>query len=144
MCVAASPFAFLEGLMNIRTMFERVTRYAKITPAAFLDYYNDSASAILSAYGNRHVLMPGAKYRDILSLDDSPCVRSEYDAAMMDKILYLATGNADRLGMYREDAEMAYRNVFRLLSRGKVANIRATNDPYSQRAVRMRRGEENV
>ena len=125
-------------------MFERVTRYAKITPAAFLDYYNDSASAILSAYGNRHVLMPGAKCRDILSLDDSPCVRSEYDVAMMDKILYLATGNADRLGMYREDAEMAYRNVFRLLSRGKVANIRATNDPYSQRAVRMRRGEENV
>lgn len=130
--------------MNIRTMFERVTRYAKIPVAAFLDYYNDAASAILSAYGNRHVLMPGAKYRDILSLDDSPCVRSEYDAAMMDKILYMATGNADRLVMYREDAEMAYRNVFRLLARGKVANIRATNDPYSQRAVRMRRGEENV
>lgn len=130
--------------MNIRTMFERVTRYAKIPVSAFLDYYNDAASALLSAYGNRHVLMPGAKYRDILSLDDAPCVRTEYDSAMMDKILYMATGNADRLGMYREDAEMAYRNVFRLLSRGKVANIRATNDPYSQRAVRMKRGEDNV
>lgn len=29
--------------MNIRTMFERVTRYAKIPVAAFLDYYNDAA-----------------------------------------------------------------------------------------------------
>ena len=130
--------------MNIRTMFERVTRYARINPAAFLDYYNDAASALLSAYGNRHVLMPGAKYRDILSLDDAPCVRGEYDSALMDKILYLATGNADRLGMYREDADLAYRSVFRILARGKVANIRATNDPYSQRAVRMRRGDDDV
>lgn len=130
--------------MNIRTMFERVTRYARINPAAFLDYYNDAASALLSAYGNRHVLMPGAKYRDILSLDDAPCVRVEYDSALMDKILYLATGNAERLGMYREDAEMAYRSVFRILARGKVANIRATNDPYSQRAVRMKRGDDDV
>nr|DAK92735.1 MAG TPA: hypothetical protein [Caudoviricetes sp.] len=128
--------------MDVRTMYERVTRYAKIPIPAFLDYYNDAAAGLLSTYGARHVLTGGVVQEDANSLDSATCIRREYDTAMMDKIIYLATGNTDRLTLYERDADAAYRTVFRILSRGKISNIRATNDPFSAKC--MREGEDDV
>lgn len=123
--------------MVLRTLFERVTRYKPVDTVAFLDYYNDTVQRLLSLYGEKYVLDSGGRsVADAVTLDDTSDVRDEYFPCVQRHILYLAGGNADDFAVAREMEENAYRLVWKKLSRGKILNIQATNDPYSAAVIR--------
>ena len=128
--------------MNIRNIFERATRYAPVDTVSFLSAYNESVAWLLTLYGEKYVLTPGAVFLEADVLDDNCPVRDEYAGAVLDRILYLTAGNTDRMAMSQQSAEAAYRTVWRKGAYGKVVNIRATNDPYSARRLRVRRRED--
>ena len=123
--------------MVIRTLFERVTRYAKTDTASFLDFYNDSVRWLATRYGEKYVMDEGKRgVGEALSLDETSDVRDEYFTAMMDNIIFLINGSQDRYAMAQTAAEDAYTLVWRSKARGKVLNIRATNNPYSAKMIR--------
>ena len=130
--------------MVIRTLFERVTRYAATDTASFLDFYNDGVQWLLSQCGEKYVME--SKKRDVgeaLSLDETSDVLDDYYMAMLHYILYCISGAQERYAMAQSAAESAYRLVWRRLSRGKILNIQATNDPYSAKVIR-KGGEKDV
>lgn len=130
--------------MNTRTLFERITRFAVMDTPSFLDYYNDSVLWLLSQYGEKYVLEKGARYRAAEVLDDPSPVRDAYTPAIMDHILYLASGDANRYALSQQAAESAYKTVWREKSYGKVLNVRATNDPHSCRDIRVGKEDRDV
>ena len=130
--------------MVIRTLFERVTRYAATDTASFLDFYNDGVQWLLSQYGEKYVME--SRKRDVgeaLSLDETSDVLDDYYTAMLHYILYLVSGAQERYAMAHSAAESAYRLVWRRHARGKILNIQATNDPYSAKVIREG-GEKDV
>lgn len=128
--------------MVIRTLFDRVTRRAPMDSAAFIDHYNSTARWLMTEYGERYALDRGVRaVREAYALDDTSAVRDEYELAAAEYVIYLETGNPDNLAAAMRYAESAYKTVWRKESRGKVLNIRATNDPYS--SGMMRKGDEN-
>ena len=130
--------------MVIRTLFERVTRYAATDTASFLDYYNDGVRWLVSQYGEKYVMDDGKRgVGEALSLDETSDVREEYFTATLHYIVHLVSGSQDRYAMAQNAAESAYRLVWKKLSRGKILNIQATNDPYSAAVIR-RGGDSDV
>lgn len=131
--------------MIIKTVFERVTRYAPTDTAAFIDYYNDAVDWLIGLYGARYVLDDGVRIaHDAIALSDTSSVRDEYTGAIINRIIFAASGNAERYSLARDEAESAYRTVWREKARGKVINIHATNEPYSVPSLREKRSDENV
>lgn len=122
--------------MEIRTIFERVNRYAAMPVPEFIDYYNDSVSALIARYDEKYVVASGAIYKHAAVISESSVVRDEYMPAIINRILYLAGVSADRLTMSVQEAEDAFKAVWRKRAYGSRINIRKTNDPACVEVVR--------
>lgn len=122
--------------MEIRTIFERVNRYTAMPVPEFIDYYNDTVSALLSRYDEKYVLAPRAIYKHAAVISESSVVRDEYMPAIISRILYLAGVSADRLAMSVQEAEDAFKAVWRKRAYGARINIRKTNEPACVEVVR--------
>ena len=122
--------------MEIRTIFDRVNRYNAMPAPEFVDYYNDAVSALIARYDEKYVLVPGAIYKNAVVITESSVVRDEYMPAIISRILYLAGVSADRLAMSVQEAEDAFKAVWRKRAYGARINIRKTNEPACVEVVR--------
>lgn len=105
--------------MIIQELYDKVTLTNPCRQADFLTHYDTSVRAIMARYDTRYVILPGTVYvRPTGLLDDSP-VFEEYMNAIYDNILFLLTGNTDRKTDYVQEAEDAYKTVWKYLTRGK-------------------------
>ena len=105
--------------MIIKELYDKITLAHPCNQADFLTHYDTSVRAILARYGSRYVLLPGSEYvRPAGICDDSP-VYEEYMNALYDNILFLLTGNGDRKTDYVQEAEDAYKTVWKRIMRNR-------------------------
>ena len=105
--------------MIVRELYDKVTLANPCNQADFLTHYDTSVRSILARYGARYVILPGAVYVRPAGLNDDSPVFEEYMNALYDNILFLLTGNGDRKTDYVQEAEDAYKTVWKVLMRGK-------------------------
>lgn len=122
--------------MEIRTIFERVNRYNAMPVTEFLDFYNDAVSALIARFDEKYVLVPRAIYKNAVVITESSVVCDEYMPAIISRILFLAGVSGDRLALSIQEAEDAFKTVWRKRAYGARINIRKTNEPACVGVVR--------
>lgn len=115
--------------MEIRNIYDRVTRRRSVSTNEFLDAYNGIVSELCARFGDKYVLLSGAVRTDAKTIDTPDSVLDVYAPAICDGALWrLGDGGAREL--YEKEAVEAFRTVHMTRAYGKVFNIRRTNVPY--------------
>lgn len=104
--------------MILKEIYEKVQMICDCGPADFLAHFDTSARGLIARYGKRYVVLPRAVYVRPESIEESVPVYEEYYGALLDDILYRATGNPDRKTDAVQEAEDAYKSVSKALLRG--------------------------
>lgn len=105
--------------MIVQELYDKITLAHPCNQADFITHFDTSVRAILARYGTRYVLLPGENYVRPKGLQTDSPVFEEYMNALYDNILFLLTGNTDRKTDYVQEAEDAYKTVWKTLMRGK-------------------------
>lgn len=105
--------------MIIRDLYDKITLAHPCDQTDFITHYDTSVRAILARYGAKYVLIPGATYVRPAGLQNDSPVFEEYMNALYDNILFLLTGNTDRKTDYVQEAEDAYKTVWKARMRGR-------------------------
>jgi len=105
--------------MIIQELYDKITLANPCDQVDFLTHYDTTVRAILARYGKRYVLLPGTTYVRPTGLQDDSPVFEEYMNAIYDNILFMLTGNTDRKTDYVQEADDAYKTVWKSLMRGR-------------------------
>ena len=116
--------------MEIRSIFDRVTRRRAMHANEFLDAYNDVVMGLCARFGDKYVLLDGAVRTDAGSIDSPDSVLDIYAPAIVDGIIWRTSGDENAHALHDSEAVNAYKTVHMTRAYGKVFNIRRTNEPY--------------
>ena len=103
--------------MNIKTIYDKITHISPMEPDSFLNHLDTTVRSLIARYKPEYVCI--ADYTTPTRLSDEIPVRDAYMPAVVDNILFLATGDAARKTDYVEEARDAYRTVWSARMRGK-------------------------
>lgn len=129
--------------MEIRSLFDRVTRTNPVSVNEFLDAYNDIVSELCAKFGDKYVLFKGAVRTDAVKIDSPDTVMDVYAPAIRSGVIWKIAHDNDQYSLYQKLSDEAYKNVHMTRAYGKVINIRRTNEPYPV-IIGGERGEINV
>lgn len=104
--------------MIIKELYDKITLSSPCKQSEFLSHFDTSVRSILARYGARYVLLPGTVYMKPVNIEEDTPVFEEYMNALYDNILFLLTGSTDRKTDYVQEAEDAYKTVWKRLTRG--------------------------
>lgn len=116
--------------MTLLRLYEAARRREELSQGAFLSLYAASVTELLGAYTGKYVLSPDAPGVDALAegkpdIYDAPWCFPEYDAAILDNILYLFDPEKRECKeMSISEREKAYLAVWRRLNRRTKAKKR--------------------
>jgi len=83
-------------------------------------------------------MQTGYTYSAVQRFTDEGYVREEYTQAILDYILYAATGDLNKLTLSRKEGDEAYLNVWRKKAYGASINLAKTNTRGGNKRVRQR------
>lgn len=106
--------------MIIKELYEKYTLdgQGKGGQAVFMSHLDTTIRALMARYGAKYVVLRHQVYTRPISVEDEIPVHEEYFPAILDNILFLASGNPDRKTDYVQEAEDAYKTVWRKLLYG--------------------------
>jgi hypothetical protein len=110
--------------MYVKDIFEAVQVDTPVSQPKFLSYLHITVQFLISKYGERYVTGKSLYVKPVV-LDTDIAVDDAYFAALVDNIAYMVSKNEDRKVDFVEEADNAYRAVWRgkhggahILSRG--------------------------
>lgn len=113
--------------MDIRSIFEKVSRKIQISQPEFFSYYNDTIGELIDLYGERLTLGEGTRV-EADNLDDSICVSELYSESIVDNIIALAGVSDDasaRKNEFIRKSRNAYNREWSKVARnGKIISRR--------------------
>jgi hypothetical protein len=98
--------------MYVKDIFEAVQVDTPCSQPKFLSYLHITVQFLLSKYGERYVA-GNSQYVKPALLDVDIAVDDAYFAALVDNIAYMVSKNEDRKVDFVEEADSAYRTVYR-------------------------------
>lgn len=104
--------------MKTETVYEYVCKIKAVPQDRFFAALNYTVRELVSKFG-ADIVMESSVIYDIVRLKDSTGVREEFSDALIDNILYLLTGDADRKTDFTAHAQYAYHTVWNEKNRGK-------------------------
>lgn len=105
--------------MDVHSIYERVTFTTAIDQVTFIGYLKDAVSELRTFYGDMYVLSRPDNPEGIETLDDGISVYDEYFSAIIDDILFYATGDDDRKTDFVSKSKYAYHTVWRRKNTGR-------------------------
>lgn len=103
--------------MNILSIYDTCTHAVPMEQDKFLNHLDTTVRALMARYKPEYVCR--ADYHTPTSTRDEIPVYDAYFTAVVDNILYLATGDAARKTDYVEEARDAYKTVWSAKMRGR-------------------------
>jgi hypothetical protein len=98
--------------MYVKDIYEIVQVNTPCTQPVFLAHLHSTIQYLLSKYGEKYVVL-SSRYIRPVTLDTDIAVDDAYFSALVDNISYLVSGNEDRKVDFVEEAENAYRQVWK-------------------------------
>ncbi len=98
--------------MYVKDIFEAVQVDTPCSQPKFLSYLHITVQFLISKYGEKYVVGK-SRYIKPVSLDADIAVDDAYFTAIADNIAYMVSGNEDRKVDFVEEADNAYRYVWR-------------------------------
>lgn len=105
--------------MILKELYENVLQVQDCRQSAFLSHVDTTVRSLIARYGKKYVLLSGAEWVRTKNIEGEIPVAEEYFVPIRDNILYLLTGNPDRKTDYVQEAEDAYKTVWRRKMRNK-------------------------
>ena len=99
--------------MDLITLYDRVVQTLPLDTNAFMSHLNSTIDEFYAQYDEKYILTPGATKVYATSMDDGLNIYSEYTSAIVDNILYLASGDANKKTDYQAHVQMAYKRVWK-------------------------------
>lgn len=105
--------------MNARIIYEKVNLVVPLEQRRFFNYLNDTVSELLASY-DKFVLADGAEFEPIMSIDNDLAVRPLFMQAIVDNILFYASGNEAYKSEFVRKAQEAYLKYWNDNAKGRV------------------------
>ena len=104
--------------MDTTLLYEHLCQVKPVTHAQLLAALNATVRELCALYGEKYVLRDGA-LRPITRVGQSPCIAEDYEGAVLDNLLYHATGEERYKTDFLAHAQYAYHNLWRGRSAGR-------------------------
>lgn len=124
--------------MIIDEIYESVTQTTATSPAVFLSHLDTTVRALIARHGVKYVCLPGHPYTKPEGTHDDIPIYDDYFPAIADNIRYLITANGDRKTDYVQEADDAYRRVWRRINAGSTftdRHYRGCEDAFPERVI---------
>lgn len=124
--------------MIIDEIYESVTQTSATSPAVFLSHLDTTVRALIARHGVKYVCLPGQSYTKPEGTHDDIPIYEEYFPAIADNIRYLITANGDRKTDYVQEADDAFRRVWRRINAGSTftdRHYRGCEDAFPERII---------
>lgn len=105
--------------MILKELYENVTHVQACSQDEFMSHVDTTVRALLARYDKEYVLLPKEVWIKHININDDLPVREEYFVAIRDNVLFLLTGNGDRKTDFVNEAEDAFKTVWKHKMRGK-------------------------
>lgn len=114
--------------MNIKSIYDTVVLRSPCSHNQFLTHLDMTVRTLTAQYSMPYVVLGGKSYGFPRSVENDIPVHEEYYPAIVDNILFLLTGDADRKTDYVQEAESAYKAVWSRMAKGRTIRGRGYYD----------------
>lgn len=104
--------------MIIKELYEKAVYAGKDGQSEFMSHLDTTVRSLIARYGAKYVILRNQVYQRPVSIEDKIPIYEEYFPAILDNIMFLSDGNVDRKTDYVQEAEDAYKTVWRKLMHG--------------------------
>ena len=105
--------------MNILSLYESVCYTSPIDENLFIEYYNRTIDELTADIKDKYLCVAYTVPEHAETIDDGSNLYDEYRTAVLDNILFLASGDTARKTDFIMHKEQAYKKVWTRLSSGK-------------------------
>lgn len=113
------PFILKRGHMNILSLYESVCYTSPIDENLFIEYLNRTIDELSADIKDKYLCLEATALPHIEAITDGCNLYDEYRTAVLDNILYFASGDTARKTDFVAHADQAYKKVWKRLSTGK-------------------------
>lgn len=95
--------------MPVKMIYEKVCLRVAVEQRIFFNWLNDTVEELLALYPEKYILVNGAEWERIWSLDDEISVRALYVNGIIDNILYLLGADENLKSEFLRKSNNAYK-----------------------------------
>lgn len=105
--------------MNILSLYESVCYTSPIDENLFIEYFNRTIDELSADIKDKYLCFEETALPRIEAISDGSSLYDEYRTAVLDNILFFATGDTAHKTDFVAHADQAYKKVWTRLSTGK-------------------------
>ena len=99
-------------MINVKDLYDKVNSVVGISQKEFISSFNEAVLQLLSRYGEKYVF-DGTAPLDVMSIDDTSDIYSEWRSPIMNYVIYLKNGDQLRKQEFDSSLDYAYRTVWK-------------------------------